>query len=77
MRKLPANHLMIGCCYNALDCANLTPLGCLYVMFSGTTGGSYCQDCLQFLIYFIIDTLSLQKRGACFDQCMWLPQLHT
>ena len=20
--------------------------------------------------------LSLQKRGGCFDQCVWLPQLH-
>ena len=41
MRKLPAKSLMIGCYYNALDFSNLTRLRCLYVMFSGTTGGSY------------------------------------
>ena len=41
MRKLPAKSLMIGCYYNALDFSNLTSLGCLYVMFSGTTEGSY------------------------------------
>ena len=56
MRKYLLISLIIAYCYNALDCYNLTPLGCLYVMFSGTTGGSYFQDCLQFFIYFIFNT---------------------
>ena len=24
----------------------------------------------------ITEYMSLQKRGGCFDQCVWLPQLH-
>ena len=59
MRKYLLISLIIVYCYNALDCYNLTPLGCLYVMFSGTTGGSYFQDCLQFFIYFIFNTQTL------------------
>ena len=43
------------------DCYNLTPLGCLYVMFSGTTGGNYFQDYLQFFIYFIFNTQTVRN----------------
>ena len=49
MRKYLLISLIIAYCYNALDYYNLTPLGCLYVMFSVTTGGSYFQAILYVL----------------------------